>query len=447
MQSRPTEIAQPLSNPSPTIETLIQNQVISSELAALITDEVRVFLEKQDFSVLTPERVERLRGMLPLLIYGYLPAVDSVSGAMALESTFNPGTMSDEDKKALLDQLHFIQSSTDLTPALIEFIRSRFLSMFVREKTVAAVLEEIGEYIASLPADNSAIMENNSVKFLLRQEIITEEVAATINRALLELLRKQDFATTTEQAVVHLRILMPVLLKGYVQAYKLSSLNVSDILNDRFILNAVHQFIFEHEKLLSPIRSSNNMAAAFKPLIQVWILALLKKEKTYEQVQLEYKEVLRWLRSKMRSAELTNVPELPLGKVKTFIKIYNALRDGQSSIFKSNWVKDHNLNELASAAALELITQHAANNSQSRTSQAWNLCEKYYAGEIDANGLKTAVYLAAFDLSTFKKSSHYGQTFYRSKSLHAYVENSSRSSLVQESAPGSRMEKISLALK
>jgi hypothetical protein len=130
-------------------------------------------------------------------------------------------------------------------------------------------------------------------------------------------------------------------------------------------------------------------------------------------------------------------------KVMNFIKIYNALRVGQSSFFKkSDWVKDNKIAELPPAVALAMITEHAKNKN-TRTHAAFELM----ALSDDKQALAKNVYLYAFQKShIFKKSNAFGQTFYSASALQKYlVENPQL--VPVEVGDNTRMNKISQALR
>jgi hypothetical protein len=449
MQSRPTidtptEESKALA--SVAIELLIQKDVITRDLALEINDDLLAFLEKQDFTVLAEERIIRLKAFLPLFIFGFFPTADEFVRCLAPDFKFEVRDHAREELKLLLSELLLTIHDTSVEMAFLEFFRAWFILFLKKEKTFADVVEESCEYILKLPVEQTEISSSASVDFLIQSHIISSQQALSINRGLFKLLEKQNFPDLSIEKVERLKLLMSILMNGMVRLSDVVRLNVDVILNCPRNLDYAIKLKDTFNGFVN-ITSTPDFTNAFKPFVQDWINSLLRQEKSYEQVKFEYMKLIFWLRQKSLEKDIADSGEdLSASKVKSFIKIYNALRDGQGMFKRSSWVKSKNIAGLSSGEALALIEKHAADKG-SRTSQAWSLCSAFYAGALDQDELRNSVYLAAFDNTfVFKKSSHFGQTFYSSKSLRDFVGKNMRASIRDDVSDDSRMGRIMKAL-
>ncbi len=109
-------------------------------------------------------------------------------------------------------------------------------------------------------------------------------------------------------------------------------------------------------------------------------------------------------------------------KIVTFKKIYQALRDGQSSLYKTNFLADKA--HLSSAALMSQIEAYGRAHPDSRTQKAWALTNQYFDQGSENNlqtntALISEIYEWGFAKSgVFKMSRVTGTTFFLSKSLN-----------------------------
>lgn len=138
-------------------------------------------------------------------------------------------------------------------------------------------------------------------------------------------------------------------------------------------------------------------------------------------------------------------------RVAAFKKIYEALREGQSGFFKTNFLAEHA--GLSDEELYQQIKAHILEKPDSRSAKAWALANIHH-GRCSADNpvLFTEVYKYSFQKSGyfFKRSNVLGMTFYSSKNLNQAVTAAGQltSDQVQaaEQKPGSRSAKIGRAL-
>ena len=121
--------------------------------------------------------------------------------------------------------------------------------------------------------------------------------------------------------------------------------------------------------------------------------------------------------TEMSIKKLTKKDEM-LSQRQAFIKIYQALRDGQSGIFKTNtWSKKTSLSDLN---FIQEITNYASRYPNSRTAKAWTLTQQHNYKAFKSNTiLVNDIYQWSFARSGFfKQSKVTGDTFYRSTSYN-----------------------------
>lgn len=91
-------------------------------------------------------------------------------------------------------------------------------------------------------------------------------------------------------------------------------------------------------------------------------------------------------------------------KVEAFKKIYNALRDSQSGIFKHNFLTEEH-EHLSDVEMLKTISDYARQNQDSRTAKAWELTTTHYANCKKENlELVKEIHIASFERTWFGKS-------------------------------------------
>ena len=110
-------------------------------------------------------------------------------------------------------------------------------------------------------------------------------------------------------------------------------------------------------------------------------------------------------------------------QVQAFVKIYYALRNAQSEFFKTDWVKDNNINNLSLDDAYNLITGHAK-KPDSLTQKAWELVIKYKSDTSPENiNLIKNIYTYGFKQSGFfKRSTSFGHTYYTTSDVEARLQ-------------------------
>lgn len=109
-------------------------------------------------------------------------------------------------------------------------------------------------------------------------------------------------------------------------------------------------------------------------------------------------------------------------KAQAFMQIYHALREGQSGIFKTNFVARHP--QLEHDKLINVIEDYVRRNPKSRTARAWELTQLYYDNCSSSNlDLVTAIYKWSFKQSgyVFKCSNVTGTTFFKSSSLNMHL--------------------------
>jgi hypothetical protein len=96
--------------------------------------------------------------------------------------------------------------------------------------------------------------------------------------------------------------------------------------------------------------------------------------------------------------------------IKTFSNIYRALREGQTSFFKSNI--------LANLTIVEKIIEYATANPNSRTAKAVSLMKKFSNYKTSNHDLLKEIYLHSFSKSgLFKRAKHQSTYYYNTQSL------------------------------
>lgn len=160
--------------------------------------------------------------------------------------------------------------------------------------------------------------------------------------------------------------------------------------------------------------------------------------------------VLMWIAMMMdNKAYTTKIISDNLDKKShAFKRIYKALRDGQSGIYKTNFLegKDH----LSSAELMHAVAEYSKVNPASRTTEALRLTEMYYT-DLANNALFTQIYNWSFEQSGwFKQSNISGVSFYTSTSLFSIQGDASYTSQqINQSilVKDSRSAKIHYALR
>lgn len=134
---------------------------------------------------------------------------------------------------------------------------------------------------------------------------------------------------------------------------------------------------------------------------------------------------------------------LTKNRLDAFSKIYKALRDGQASLFKKNFLLF--IESMADKTAEESIEANIKRNPHSRTAVAWKLADTYRTCCHDNNQeLLKAIYLACFDRSAFSKSSLSGISLWKSSEVHNALNE--KDITLEDRSHGSRSGKIATAL-
>jgi serine/threonine protein phosphatase PrpC len=96
--------------------------------------------------------------------------------------------------------------------------------------------------------------------------------------------------------------------------------------------------------------------------------------------------------------------EISMQKVEAFKKIYNALRDSQSGIFKHNFLSKED-EFLSDAEMLEKIINYAKEYQDSRTAKAWELTQIHYNNCYKSNfELVKEIHIASFERTWFGRT-------------------------------------------
>jgi hypothetical protein len=108
---------------------------------------------------------------------------------------------------------------------------------------------------------------------------------------------------------------------------------------------------------------------------------------------------------------------------KMFIRIYAALKAGQSGYWKTDWVTRYNIVNMNTASAIALIQEHAKKPG-SRTQKAWELVMQHSPQDIPDNVfLIKKIYAAAFEKSGLLRLSRFaGGLFWRMSALQKQLE-------------------------
>lgn len=122
----------------------------------------------------------------------------------------------------------------------------------------------------------------------------------------------------------------------------------------------------------------------------------------------------------------TLTPEMMVSRFKA---IYKALREGQTGLFKTNFLEGKE--NLAAKDYIALIQIHAETNPTSRTAKAWAITQEFYNRPLNGREIFCAVYQEAFAKSRVLSKSTLARnitlddtTFYRSKSFNVFFNAS-----------------------
>jgi hypothetical protein len=125
-----------------------------------------------------------------------------------------------------------------------------------------------------------------------------------------------------------------------------------------------------------------------------------------------------------------------------FIKVYRALRAGQSSFFKSSdWVSKNNIENIHPNQAIKLMAAHAL-VKDSRSAEAWQLLMSHGVCSENVNALNS-IYKYAFNHSGLFKR-HVGSDAnlnpFKAEDIHnnEFPAGSRRESIISTMRPGSR---------
>jgi len=143
-------------------------------------------------------------------------------------------------------------------------------------------------------------------------------------------------------------------------------------------------------------------------------------------------------------------------QIQAFEKIYNALRDGQSSWIKTNYLSKITDEERKNPSVLfHKIKDYAIKNRNSRTGVAFYLMQKYFDKNTktlkDIPNLEAHIYQWSFlNSGWFKMSKATGQTFFSSTSLINSFDEGAAAITPEDQKPApknSRLDKIRKALR
>jgi len=153
-------------------------------------------------------------------------------------------------------------------------------------------------------------------------------------------------------------------------------------------------------------------------------------------------------------------PQHAQEKIAAFEKIYKALREGQSSWIKTNYLSKITEEDRKDPYALyNKIKKYAEQNPKGRAGKAWQLLHEYFDNDNatlkkhldDESNLEEDIYKWSFAQSgLFKMSKSAGQTFFSSTSLRSHLEGKDlpgqNGVLNPNPADNSRLAKIRKAL-